>query len=339
MAKNIYDIAEESKVSIATVSRVINNSPLVNEDTRKKVSEILRKHDYYPKIIKNKIPNISILINKEKLLFDIYVAEILNGVSESVSSLNLNETVIICENDWSGYKVLKLVRERYSDGLIIILSNEETRYLKILEEHDIPFILINNSSNKDYNFIDVNGYDSCWKIMQYLFDNKHRDIAFIAAHQRLPDHRERFWAYKDFLKKHGLAFNKDLVIMIDELENNMNLNSYEHGYYGGKKLFKNNKAFSAVVCSNDEIASGIYKVIWEQGMRIPDDISVVGFDNYPFSSYMAPPLTTMNQSLIQIGEQSVIKLLSLINNNKPHEKINMFLEPNLIIRDSCKKIK
>lgn len=333
---NIYKIAKKANVSIATVSRVLNNSEKVKNQTRKKILNIIKSQNYKPRIVRNKLPNIMILINDKKIFLSEYFSNLLDGITEALNMLNYQETIARADNQINPDDLLFLIRERKADGIIVLLSNKNTQYLSAFIKEDIPFLLINNSSFPQYNYIDTDNYDGMTLILDYLYSKGHKKIAYITHDINASDHYQRYKAYENFLKNHNIEFSKDLVIFVNDMDPQNKYIPYEHGYLSAKKLFKSGKDFTAVACTNDALAFGIFHYCHENNISIPEKISITGYDNYNITPFIDPRLTTINQNLFQLGNTAVMKLINIINN--PSEKVNLILKSQLIKGKSVRSI-
>ncbi len=333
---NIYEIAEKADVSITTVSRVLNNSEKVKPETRKRILQIIKDYNYKPKIIRNKVPNIVILINDKRVYFSEYFSNILNGITEAINNLNFQQTIAKVDNNFREEDILFLLRERKADAALIFLSNKESLYLHLLKEEEVPFLLINNNYFNEYNFIETDNFDGMCKLLEYLYKNGHRKIAYITHSLKFPDHFERFKAYKNFYKNHNIDLDEQLIINMDDFDPMGRYLPYDEGYLSAKKLFSSNKDFTAIACSNDELAFGVMHYCRENSIDVPNQISVTGYDNYEITRFIDPKLTTINQKLLEMGKSAVNNLIKIMNN--PNKKVQITFKSELVIGNSVSKI-
>lgn len=334
--QSIYKIAKEASVSPATVSRVLNNKTNVRSATRIRILNIIEKHNFKPRLVKAKTFNIGILVQNQNGFFGHYLTEVINGVFDYCIEYDYNlQLFSIHEKRMQREGILNTLRENKIDGMIVLLNNNESYYINDAIEEKYPYIIINNGMHtSNVNYINIDNDSGILNALQYLKTNGHKKIAFLCGDVPTKDHEERLIAYQKYMREFGL-YNEEFIIEFIRPQNY--LNSFEQGYQQinqSVEMLKQNQ-ITAVLANNDDQAIGAMRALGQNRIAVPDDISIIGFDDYHVSNYTNPPLTTVHQPLFQMGRTAAAKLIPLItgaNNNKIH----VLLKPELIIRKSVK---
>jgi LacI family transcriptional regulator len=216
------------------------------------------------------------------------------------------------------------------DGLIVMAYYLKDQYIDILTESGIPFVFIDYPpKNEEIYSVLVDNESGSFEATEYLIFLGHKKIAFLEGPKAAWDSKARFEGYLKALKAHSLEFNPNLV-------ENGNFTK-EEGYLATKRLLSKKEKFTAIFSANDQMAIGAIRALKEAGLKVPDDISLVGFDNIEASSIIEPPLTTVSQPIYEMGKKAVEVLVKLINNEGVKEK-KIMLKTKLIERHSCRKL-
>lgn len=351
---NSKDIAKIVGVSRSTVSRVINNYPDIPPATREKVLKAIKEYNYYPNasarrlvgmkscalgifiidIKDNEKPHHVIEKNEDLLYDNSYFSPFINAFIDQSNKVQYHVLVSTIYSSDELWKIQSAFCEKRIDGAVIIGSSN-VDYNKIVEITDKDFVIVAVDFDAGKENIDtvmsvnINNYNGASDAVEYLIELGHRDIGIITGDLNKISGKIRFDSFKDVLSKHCLALNNDLIAYGDFTEYS--------GYEGMKKILASEKKPTAVFVSNDTMAIGAYRAIEECGLKIPENISVIGFDNSYISQYMSPPLTSVNVSLPEIAKCSIDLLLESINNNEI-KTIQKMVNVELIKRNSCKKI-
>jgi len=326
MEITIKDIAKMAKVAPSTVSRALNNKGRMSDATRERIRQLARELGYHPNInakglATNKTGNIGIVINKRHSpegFYDFY-GTIIVGVEEVIEKQGYH---LIFSSTDGGPSAPRCVKERRVDG-VIFMGCDISKEL-ILSLNDIPLVLVDNHLD-GVNSIAIDNEGGAYKAVEYLIKLGYRKIGFIA--ERLSDlsFKERFEGYKAALKEYGLEYHADLVAE--------GLIPPEHGYVAMKKLLKRGTP-PAVFAANDSTAAGAIKAIKENGLRVPDDIAVIGFDDGPTALHTVPLLTTVRVFREKMARVAAKRLMELIE-NPDQPPIQLRLPTELVIRESC----
>jgi len=322
----IEDIAAQAGVSISTVSRVINNTAPVAEKTKKKVLDIIEAFGYKPNLFAQSLAGgqsktigvLTQLIGSP--FYDVILRGILRGIEGTTYS------TLFADGSWDAKKdrvALNMFRQRQVDGLILLDSHIATEDIFDIAE-EMPIIMIGRSIPElEKQCIPFDDFDAAYKATKFLIDSGHRQIAHITGLLNHNDAIERRDGYLKALKDSGISPDPHLIIEGDFTE--------PSGMMATEMLLGQGQIFSAIFAANDQMAIGARLALYRRGLRVPEDVSIVGFDDQPPSSYMIPPLTTMQRSPLEMGEKACKALLNLIQ-KKPISLPKH--ESKLIIRES-----
>lgn len=333
MAYTIKDVAREAGVSIATVSRVLNNKEWVKDETRDKILAVVEKMNYVTNfsaknLRNNKSNSIGVIVPEVSVPF---YAQIIKGIENKANEMNLR--LIVCDADNNLDKELDFARFLYDssiDGLILIIplmSNEEIVKMK----HDKRPVVVFGRNMEEYNIpsITVDNTLGVYHAVKHLHSHGFTKIAFIGGNETEKlDRWERIQGYKQALKECDLEFRPDY------LENG--LYQEEAASSAFIRLMKLSDPPNAIFCGNDEMALGVLKAARKLGIKIPEQVGLIGFDNIPVCQYTSPTLTTINQPTYTIGNLCCKKLIySLNNRDEDTHYTNLVIRPDLVIRESC----
>lgn len=334
----IKDISRIAGVGVSTVSRVLNNHDDVKDETRQKVLEIIQELNYIPNnsarnLKRNTSNSVGVLV---KGIHNPFFSRMIKSIEEKIDEegysmiLHYNESN---PNDFDA--VVELVKEKRLKGLICLggdfsnLSKEQLINLKI------PIVLtstnaIENSDNSLFSSVIIENEKAAFNAVDYICKLGHKDIGIITTGEA--DRgvgKLRYEGYKKALIKNNIEPNPMLV----EIGNY----TFESGFNCMNKLLDKNEKLTAVFVITDTMAVGASKAILSRGLKIPENISVVGFDGMDFSKYFHPSLTTVNQPVDKMGEQSIEIIFDLIKNKKKNHQ-HVVLETELLKRESCRRI-
>lgn len=329
----IDDIAKLAGVSKATVSYVINDKPGVSQELRCKIKKIIEDCNYVPNsaargLAGEKTHFIGLVIPD---VSDMFYANIIRGVEKTSNKYNylLNLYTTHGEEE-KEQRVIKLINSSMVDGLIIMAYYIKDNFIDFLKNEGIPFVFIDYpTKDEEIYSVVVDNEAGAFEAAEYLISLGHQKIAFLEGHEAAWDSRARFIGFLKALTVNSIEFNPLLVEKGDFTR--------EGGYKATKKLLEKGEEFTAIFASNDQMAIGAVRAIKEQGLKIPDNISIIGFDNIEASSIIDPPLTTVMQPIYEMGKKATEILIRLINEEKIEQK-KFMLKTKLIKRNSCKML-
>ncbi len=323
---NVRQIAAETGVSIATISRVINGKSGVGEEKRKLVHAALLKHNYVLNSHLAKERKIALLCGTSH---GEYVGELFNGIHEYARKNAIN-TALIFNNESLKMTAFEQLRDQQCSGVIVIAPNRFRNEFDTLAGSELPVILIDETVRKDgLGFINHDAAKGSKAAAEHLLELGHKNIGYIRYGIRTANHTNRFKAYKTVLKKAGMDIPDHWHV-----ETDADKPSLEAAYQAASQLMEQAPELTAVMTTNDSLAIGAMKAIIDSGKRVPEDISIVGYDNYDFSEYTNPALTTVHHPIREIGFQAAEAINTYFQDPKHTALPQKSLPTQLIIRDS-----
>lgn len=330
------DIAKLAKVSRTTVSFVLNNRTdmKISKATRKKVLDTAKKLDYYPhaiakSLVKKQIKTIGLVLCQElgSVFSDVLIPQVFLGINAVAAKKGYKILLHYIESLENKDTYYHLAREKRIDGIILSGPRSDDVELLRLKEEGFPIVLIGQAEKSDFSCSDIDNIKASKKIVSHLISHGHREIAMISnAPLNYTASKLRLSGYKEALQENHINFNNELV--------GAGNFTPQSGFEVMQKLLSLKKLPTAVFVASDVVAFGAMNAIRKKGMRIPQDIALVGFDNVNLSEYVDPSLTTINLPGFEIGMNAANLLINIIE-EKEKECRKIILEANMIIRRSC----
>lgn len=325
----IYDVSQLAGVSLATVSRVMNKNANVSEKTRLKVEAAMAQLDYKPNtfaqsLASNCSNSIGVLVSQ---LDGPYYGPMMAEIESCLRAENKHVIIAVGHsNAATEIDSVDFLLSRGCDALILDVEAVSDDYLIELSQGPTPIVLINRyiaqiSERCIYLNNELGGYLAT----RHLLDLGHRDIAYISGPKNKHDACERLEGHIRALSELQIAFDPDLCFEGNYKE--------EAGVEAMKFLLASGKPFTAVVGANDQMVSGAISVCLEMGMKIPEQLSFVGYDNIPFARYISPKLTTINNPIHEMGKMAALWLLKNVYNTDI-DVLSVF-SPELVVRGSA----
>lgn len=326
----IYEVSKLAGVSLATVSRVMNNSGRVSPKTRKKVLLAMKSLNYQPNTIAQSLASrrsncVGVLVSE---LHGPIFGALVSSIEEELRLAGKFTIFAVGHSDEVKEKEgINFLISRNCDALILHLEAIADDYLLEQKNSVIPFVIINrNVQGLEGNCISLNNEQGGYEATKLLLDLGHRDIAYISGPATWGDSSARLAGHKRALAEFNINFDEQLTIEGDYL--------VLGGNRAMKQLFERGIQFSAVICANDEMAVGALDVIRERGLSIPDDISVVGYDNVRWAPFLSPKLTTVNNPVRDMGRMAARWVLKNVY-NEDKLTIQTIFEPEIVARESA----
>jgi DNA-binding LacI/PurR family transcriptional regulator len=338
MAPTVKQIAEIARVSPATVSLALNNKPGVSAATRERVlaiaetlkgaesaqtfSQLIRGSVRFLKIVKH-----SRIVNRDH---DVFIAAYIEGMDREARKHGYNLEITHITFDQIGEFVSHL-NSSSSKGLIVLGTELNARDIMGFESVNVPIVVIDTTFDFiRLDFVDMNNIEALFQIVRHFMENNHRDIGLIWGEEVEARNFElRRLAFEQALKHFGLPFDPRNIITVDS--------TFTEAYQGVlQHLKKGQKLPTALVCVNDLVASACLKAFKENGIRVPEDVSIIGFDNLPMCEMLDPPLTTMRVSKQQIGENAMELLIGRINHRIGAPTLKVSVGGQLVVRKSVR---
>jgi LacI family transcriptional regulator len=323
----ITAIAREAGVSVPTVSRVVNGRSDVSPQTRERVEELLRLHGYRGRSAKSR-PSAKLIDLVFNDLDSPWAVEIIRGVEDTAHASGVGTVVsAIHRRTTSARQWLQNMRARATDGVILVTSDMESPVGAELRRLDVPTVVIDPAGvpAMDVPTIGATNWAGGLSATEHLLALGHRRIGFIAGPRSLLCSRARLDGYRAGLEAAGIELADILVRQGDFYT--------ESGFGGGNALLDLRDAPTAIFASSDQMAFGVYEAVRQHGLRVPDDVSVVGFDDLPEVRWASPPLTTVRQPLAEMGILAARTVLRLAQGEQV-ESPRVELATTLVVRDS-----
>ena len=328
----IIDIAKRCGVAPSTVSRAINNRAGISDEIREKILEVVKEMGYHPNaparaLVGCRTHTIGILVNR---VSEPYYAGIVNGALDTTDALGYY-LLIGNTNDENLDKldpVNKLFTQGRVDGLIIVGGSiYDNEYINKLSGKDLPYVLVERySSDAKVNCIDVDNASGGYLATNHLIKLGHRRIGYLAGNPNYQQTYDRILGYHRALQEAGISSDQALQAFcyFDE----------DKAYQGMKQFLALDNPPTAVFAADDSMAFGAIRAVFDSGLRVPEDIAVVGFDDIHQSSWNQPRLTTVHQPTYEMGELAVKTLVKEIE-GVLENKVKQIFPLELVIRDSC----
>ncbi|MBU3189076.1 LacI family transcriptional regulator [Clostridium bowmanii] len=332
MAASIKDVAREAGVSIATVSRVLNDIDVVNEDTKKKVKDAIKKLSYRPNIVARslktqKSSTIGIIIPD---ISNQFYPEIVRGCEDVANIYNYN--IMLCNADLDVDKEmesLRILKEKMIDGVIYMSNSIEANVISLIKELEMPIVLVETTDADDlFPSVTIDNVMAGSDAVKYLMHKGNKNIAYVGTTiDKVNALTRRYTGYKKGLEEMGIELVKDLTYFGGV--------KARDGYRGINTILDKGNKVDAVFCASDEIAMGVINALRDRDIKVPGDIDVMGFDDIYSASVFYPKLTTVAQPMYDMGSVSMRMLIKSINNLVVDEK-HFVLPYKIVERDSCK---
>lgn len=336
----IKDIAKICGVGVSTVSRALNNHPDINPATRQRIMEVVEEYGFIPN---NSARNLKITDSKTiavlaKGMSNPFFMRMIGIIEEYIQDMRYSMELRHVDDKTDEVEVaMELVKEKKLKG-IIFLGGLSTHSPEKLEKIGVPFVLstisMSEDTTGDYSSIAVDDIEESSKITQYLIDNGHKKIAFMGAHEGDTSIGQlRLQGYKKALKDNNIKLDTKLIWHSDDEADTY---SMENGYNIVKAMLAEGRQFTALYAISDTMAIGAMRALSESGKKIPEDVSIVGFDGIDMGAYCVPSLTTIRQPFEEMANKTAKLLFDVIHKGAGHSRIVMGAE--LLERESVKKI-
>ncbi|MFW2488979.1 LacI family DNA-binding transcriptional regulator [Clostridium chromiireducens] len=332
MSVTIKDIAKIANVSHTTVSRALNNSPYINEETKIKIKALAKELNY--------VPNYSAksLVLLKSYVIGVFFSSISEGTSDTffheiVKGINkvIDKEYNLVIRGIDDCEYSHPIDNKNFDGIIVVSqSKNDDKFIHTILEKNIPTVVINRYIDNE-GLVNIMSDDTkgAYDAVTYFIENNHRKIALLEGNKEFESSFYRKKGYIKALEENNIPINEDYII-----SGRYNLQS---GYENMKKLLGLEDRPTAVFCSNDDIGVGAMKAIAEEGLRVPDDVSIIGFDDSNFCNYVTPPLTSVKKDSLTMSQYGGINLLNIIK-NKEVSKEKLYIQSKLVVRKSVKKL-
>lgn len=325
---NIKEIAKKCNLSVATISRVINNDPKVADSTRKKVLTVIDKYKFVPNITGRSLrtqKSNKILVLLPTLSNQFY-SEIIQGIEETAEEKGYAILVAVTNlQESQEIKYLHMLRMKHVDGCISFFNTIDAESISSLAK-TYPFVQCCEPTMKaEVSSVEIDNHQAVYDVVKEFVQKGHKTIGMISGDYYKTSELGRETGYKDALRDFGIKYDKNLIVK--------NFYHFQDGANGAKKLMANQEKPTAIVCASDSLALGATSYLKQQGYVVGKDVCVMGFDNTSITTYTSPTISSINQPRYDLGKES-FKLLyeKLQNINSTNKKI--ILPYQIIHRES-----
>jgi len=331
---NIRDVAKLAGVSPITVSRVINNFSAVNSATRERVNEAIEELGYVPNTLARS------LRSKQTCLIALVLSDITNpfwttiarGVEDKAGENGFH--VILCNTDENPEKeanYINVLLQRRVDGIILAPTTNDKNRLRAIKRHALPCVLLDRRVNGfKCDSVVSDGREGARQMTQRLIRLGHRRIAIIAGPSNISTGQERVEGYRQALREHKLPVDEGLIAH--------GIYTPDSGYQFAKQMLKLEPKPTAIFAGNNFMAVGALQALREEGLRIPQDVALVGFDDIPQGSLISPALTVVSQPAYEMGVAAAESLLSRLSGKYRGKPRDIVFDVSIIIRESCGQV-
>jgi LacI family transcriptional regulator len=326
----INDVAEKAGVSKSTVSHVINRTRFVEEETRSRVMKVVEELGYQPSLVArslttNHTETIGIIVSD---VTNNFFGDVLHGIEDVVRPANYN--LVVCNTDEilerEDHYIDLLLRQRV-DGIIAAATSKKWDVLSKADVQHTPLVVVDREyEGLTGSFIGVDNYGGARMGTEHLISCGYKKIGIIAGFQRLSTMRERLDGFKAEMSAHHIHLPEEWIVT--------STLSVEAGRQAALNLLTLPERPTAVFINNNFLSLGTLLAIKELGLRCPEDVALIGFDDHPWAEVACPPLTVVRQPARQVGKEAASLLLELINGAQPTGS-RVLLNCELVIRSSC----
>ncbi len=333
----IRDIAKLAGVSITTVSKVINDYPDIGEKTRQKVLKIMEQENYHPNAIArslstNRSYSIGVFINYNlsRGLHHLFFHEILFGLETNLGPLGY-DFIYFSDLKWKdSCDYVAKSKNRHVDGVVLMGIPLSDDNIDKLLKSSIPAVFLDvDIVGKNATYITFDNIGGAIKAVNYLYELGHREIGVITGLKFTKPAQDRLLGFQQAMNELDLIYRTDYIMNTSFSE--------EGGHKAMEDILKMKKRPTGIFCHSDSIAIGAMRAVQEAGYRVPDDFSIIGFDDLQICTYINPKLTTVRQDAFLMGQKAAETLTSMMK--YPDKSISPLILPTeLVIRESCQKI-
>jgi len=329
----IYEVSNLAGVSLATVSRVINKNTRVSDKTRQKVLDAMSELGYRPNSIAQSLASnctnsIGIMVSE---LYGSFFGQMMAAIEAELRAAGKHVIITTGHNEVEREKEgIEFLKSRNCDALIVHVEGLTNADILALNQDDTPIFFMSRfvEGLKD-NCISLDNELGGYLATEIMIKNGHKQIAYISGPQLKHDAQDRLLGHKRALAEHNIPYEEELYYEGEFTETG--------GKNGLKRFLAKKRSFTALVCANDEMASGAMTYAREHSFSLPEQLSIIGFDNVSFSRHIYPKLTTIDNPIGEMGQMAARLVLKNVYQQKDLS-IKHFFEPSVITRDSIAKL-
>lgn len=337
MVSRIKDIAKSLNVSAATVSLVLNNKPGVGAETRERILKYINENGLSINTRKCALSNknISFLVYQKhgKVVSDTpFFSKVIEGIEFESRKHGYNLSITYIKGRKEIEEFSHSVNRNQLDGIVVLATEMEGEDLALFQRSTVPIVYLDNSFDAEHvDSIFIGNERGSHEAVSYLISMGHRDVGYLHSAVRISNFDYRQKGYLEALKENRISFQKDHIFLLDS--------TIEGAFADMHQILQSGvKIPSAVFADNDIIAVGAMKAIKEFGLRVPEDISIIGFDDMPYCRLTEPLLSTVRVSKKYMGRLSVQRLVEKIENRSQSGYVKIEVGTELVTRESVKKV-
>ena len=331
MAVTIKDVARIAGVSIGTVSAALNDKPGVGADTKFRVLAAAEKLGYELNIlaralVTKKTHTIGLVISD---ISNPFFTRVVRGIEDVANENGFN--LVLCNTDEEGQKekaYLRILQRKQVDGFIIVSSERNSTHINSLLEDNVPVVLLDRKLEGIHaDSVVVDNIEGSYQAISHLINMGHRKVGIIHGPETIMTGRDRLEGYQRALRDYNLPLDSKYI-----KEGNF---KQEGGYSMTLELLDLEDPPSALFVANNLMTVGAFKALRERGIKIPEEMALIGFDDMEWASLASPPLTAVSQPTYKLGTSAANLLLNRIKTRAPQRAQEIVLKPELVIRESC----
>jgi LacI family transcriptional regulator len=332
----LEEIARLSGVSRSTVSRIINNDPHVDPKTAEKVQVVIHKLNYRPnaaarslKVGRTHILGLVIPTGVSSVFSDPYFPTLIRGISAACQEKNYSVMLWLAEPEYERATINQVLGNGLIDGVIVSSMPMDDALIQALINSGLPFVLVGEvPAHPEVNFVDVENQRGAYEAVSHFLRLGYRRIATITGPLNTIVGRDRKEGYLSALRSRNVPVDPAMIA-----EGNF---SEEDGYILTKRLLTHN--LQAIFAASDAMAMGALRALRESGLRVPQDVAVIGFDDLPHAARTDPPLTTVRQPIMRTGSTAAQLLIDLVEHPDQSQPNHIILPVDLVLRETCGSI-
>jgi LacI family transcriptional regulator len=335
MSLTLEEVGKLAGVSRSTVSRVINNHPSVREQVRERVWQVINDTGYQPYAAARSLATrrtriIGVIIPEAviTLFTDPFFAHLLCGITQTCNAQRYNLMLSLFNDPAKSEEMYRRTfLGGHLDGVVVASTREGDPLITRFLDDDVPFVMVGRYPEKCVHYVDTDNVAAARMAVEHLIRLGHRRVATITGPLSMTSSQDRLEGYRQALEAHRLPADETLIAEGDFSEMS--------GALAARRLLS--RSVTAIFAANDIMAVGALKVLRETGLRVPEDVALIGFDDVPIATAIEPPLTTVRQPIEELGSTAASLLLNLLENppdtQAPAHRI--ILPAKLVVRESC----
>lgn len=328
MSVSIYDIAKKAKLAPSTISRALQDHPRIGAETKTRVRALAKEMGYVPSTVArsltaNQTWTIGMVV---AAISDPFMGRIVEGVEQVAIGAGFNVILSTSQNDRQReIAVIDVLQQRRVDGIIVVASHLFDRYRHYFDRIEVPIVMIDEQEPGGViHSVAVDDLGGARLAVEHLLALGHRRIGYVGVTNRPKSNQYRLKGYQQALQAAGITPDPTLIFASNHIE--------DHAKRGEASLEPLSTAgATAIFCYNDMTAIGVLSACYKRGFSVPDDLSVVGFDDIDMAAYTIPPLTTIRQPRLELGQRAMQMILDLLAGQTPE---NQLISGELVVRET-----